>query len=229
MVRAAQQAGKQLMIGQVLPFFPEYAFALQAVKSRKYGRLLGGFFKRVISDPQWLTGFYDPEKIGGPMLDLHVHDAHFIRLLFGMPNAVFTSGRMRGEVAEYFTSQFLFDDPGLAVSVMSGVIHQQGRGFCAGFEIHLERATLLYDFAVIADQPQASMPLTVLAANGKVERPKMKSADPVDSFALELTEALRTVKTGKPSSLLDGELARDAVILCEKQTVSLSKGRLVSV
>jgi len=82
---------------------------------------------------------------------------------------------------------------------------------------------------VIGDKPQASMPLTVLTANGKVERPKMKSADPVDSFALELTEALRTVKTGQPSSLLDGELARDAVILCEKQTLSLAKGRLVSV
>lgn len=229
MVKTAADARKQLMIGQVLPFFPEYAFAHRAIKGRKYGKLLGGFFKRVISDPQWLTGFYDPQKIGGPMLDLHVHDAHYIRLLFGMPRAVFTSGRMRGKVAEYFTSQFLFDDPKVVVSAMSGVIHQQGRGFCAGFEIHLERATLLYDFAVIDGQPQANMPLTVLTADGKVERPQVNSADPVDAFADELAEAARTVKTGKPSALLDGELARDAVILCEKQTSSLARRRLVSV
>lgn len=229
MVKTAHDAGKQLMIGQVLPFFPEYAYALRMVKSRKHGKLLGGFFKRVISDPQWLTGFYDPQKIGGPMLDLHVHDAHYLRLLFGMPNAVFTTGRMRGDVAEYFTSQFLFDDPRLVVSAISGVIHQQGRGFCAGFEIHLERATLLYDFAVINGKPEANMPLTVLSSDGKVRRPEMKSADPVDSFCDELTEAMRTVKTGKPSALLDGELARDALTLCERQTVSLSKGRLVSV
>jgi predicted dehydrogenase len=229
MVRAAKDARKQLMIGQVLPFFPEYAFAHQAVKSGKYGKLLGGFFKRVISDPQWLKNFYDPAKIGGPMLDLHVHDAHYIRLLCGMPKAVFTSGRMRGEVAEYFTSQFLFDDPQLVVGAASGVIHQQGRGFCAGFEIHLERATLLYDFAVIDGKPETNMPLTVLKSDGKVERPAMKSADPVDSFAAELGEALRTVKTGKPSALLDGELARDALVLCAKQTMSLAKRRLVSV
>jgi predicted dehydrogenase len=229
MVKAAHATGKQLMIGQVLPFFPEYAYARQAIKSRKYGKLLGGSFKRVISDPQWLRGFYDPEKIGGPMLDLHVHDAHYIRLIFGMPTAVFTSGRMRGEVAEYFNSQFLFDDPRLAVSANSGVINQQGRAFCAAFEIHLERATLLYDFAVIDGKPELSMPLTVLSKDGNVERPKMKSADPVDAFADELTEAVRTARTGKPSALLDGELARDALILCEKQTVSLTKGRLVSV
>src|SRR5690349_7036660 len=121
MVSAAQKAGKQLMIGQVLPFFPEYAFAYKTIQSGKYGRLLGGNFKRVISDPQWLKDFYDPKKIGGPMLDLHVHDAHYIRLLCGMPTAVFTSGRMRGEVAEYFTSQFQFGDQRLAVSATSGV------------------------------------------------------------------------------------------------------------
>jgi predicted dehydrogenase len=229
MVKAARAADKQLMIGQVLPFFPEYAFAVQAARGGKYGKLLGGHFKRVISDPLWLKDFYDPQKVGGPMLDLHVHDAHFIRLLFGMPRAVFSSGRMRGEVAEYFASQFLFDDPSLVVSVESGVIQQQGRGFCAGFEVHLERATLLYDFAVIGGQAETPMPLTVLTADGKVTRPTMKSADPIDSFAAELSEALKTVRSGKPSTLLDGQLARDAVLLCQKQTASIQKGRLVPV
>ena len=229
MVATAAARGKQLMIGQVLPFFPEYNFAYRAVRGGKFGKLLGGHFKRVISDPQWLKDFYDPKKVGGPMLDLHVHDAHYIRLLCGMPRAVFTRGRMRGEVAEYFTSQFLFDDPALVVSAMSGVIHQQGRGFCAGFEIHLQRATLLYDFAVVDGKPETNMPLTVLKHDGKVERPTLESADPVDSFASELSEAIKTVKSGKPSPLLDGELARDAVVLCQKQTESIQKVRLVNI
>jgi predicted dehydrogenase len=229
MVKAAQAAGKQLMIGQVLPFFPEYAFIYQAVTSGKYGKLLGGHFKRIISDPQWLKDFYNPAKVGGPMLDLHVHDAHFIRLICGMPKSVFTSGRMRGEVAEYFVSQFTFEDPALVVSAMSGVIQQQGRGFSAGFEVHLEKATLLYDFSVIDGQPQLSMPLTVLRANGKVEYPKMKSSDPVDAFVDELSEAAKTIKSGTPSALLDGQLARDAVVLCQKQTESILKRRPVAI
>jgi predicted dehydrogenase len=229
MAKSAKAAGKQLMIGQVLPFFPEYAVAYEAVRSKKYGRLLGGHFKRIISDPQWLKDFYDPKKIGGPMLDLHVHDAHYIRLLCGMPRAVFSTGRMRGDVAEYFASQFLFDDPKVVVSVTSGVIHQQGRGFSAAFEIHLERATLLYDFAVVDGKPETAMPLTVLRHDGKVERPKLESADPVDSFTAELTEATKCVRTGKRSALLDGELARDAITLCQKQTESIRKGRMVTI
>lgn len=229
MVKAADAAGKQLMIGQVLPFFPEYAFAYKAATSGKYGKLLGGHFKRIISDPQWLKDFYNPEKVGGPILDLHVHDAHFIRLLCGMPQTVTSSGRMRGDVAEYFVSQFSFDNPALVVSATSGVIQQQGRGFSAGFEIHLEKATLLYDFSVIDGKAELSMPLTVLKSNGQVERPTMKSSDPVDAFVDELTEAAKTVKSNRPSPLLDGQLARDAVILCHKQTESIRKRRPVKV
>jgi predicted dehydrogenase len=73
------------------------------------------------------------------------------------------------------------------------------------------------------------MPLTVLRHDGTVERPTMQSADPVDSFAAELGEVVKTVRSGKPSALLDGELARDAVTLCQKQTESIKKGRLVNI
>jgi predicted dehydrogenase len=88
MVKAALKAGKQILVGHVLPFLPEYAAARRLIDSGKYGRVLGGHFTRVISDPSWLKDFFDPEKVGGPLVDLHVHDAHFIRLLFGMPTAV---------------------------------------------------------------------------------------------------------------------------------------------
>ncbi len=42
MVAAAAAAGKQLMVGHVLPFFPEFAFALEAVKSGPLRSPAGG-------------------------------------------------------------------------------------------------------------------------------------------------------------------------------------------
>ena len=63
----------------------------------------------------------DPGKVGGPMLDLHIHDAHYIRLLFGMPTALTSRGRMRGEVVEYFSTQFEFDDPSLVAAAVEGL------------------------------------------------------------------------------------------------------------
>jgi predicted dehydrogenase len=222
MVGTAKKARKLLMIGHVLPFFAAYRFALKTIRSGKYGRFLGGNFSRVISDPLWLKDFYKPDGCGGPMIDLHIHDAHFIRLICGMPKAVQSVGRMRGEVAEFFNTQFLFNDPSLVVTATSGVVNQQGRPFTNGYEIHLERATLVFDSWM-------GQPVTVLTDNGRVIQPKFTPGDEIDDFAAEMAEATRSVRTGTPSSMLDGELARDALILGHKQTQSILKRRPVKV
>jgi predicted dehydrogenase len=218
-----------LLVGHVLPFMPEYAFAYRAIRDRKYGKLLGAQLKRVISEPLWLPDFYNPRKVGGPLLDLHVHDAHFIRLTCGMPTAVYSRGRMRGEVVEFVQSQFLFDDPELVVGAVSGTLGQQGRAFTNAFEIYLERATLLFDFAVTGDQPHVATPLTVLTDKGKVERPALGSGDPLAGFEAELKEVVKSIRAEKSSPILNGDLARDAVLLCQKQTQSVASGRLVKV
>ena len=228
MVAAANESGRRLFIGHVLPFFPEFAHARELVESGQYGRLLGGNFKRVISDPLWLKDFYDPRRVGGPMIDLHVHDAHFVRLLFGMPTEVSSLGRMRGEVVEYFDTLFRFADPTLVVRATSGVINQQGREFTHGFEIHLERATLQFEYAGYRDQPEL-MPLKVLTSEGQVLRPDLGSGDPTRAFETEIAEVVGCAKSGQPSAVLSGDLARDAVILCHKQTESVRTGQPVRI
>jgi predicted dehydrogenase len=228
MVKAAAKAGKLLMIGHVLPFFPEYRFAYQTITSKKYGKMIGGYFKRIISDPVWLREFYNPNTCGGPMIDLHIHDAHFIRLVCGMPETVHTVGRMRGEVAELFQTQFLFEDPNLSVTAASGAIGQQGRSFTHGYEIYLERATLFFEFASLTTGPSHT-PVTVLTDTGRILRPKLGSGDPCDGFVAELNEMARAVKLGKPSPLLDGQLARDALVIGQRETQSLVKRKPVRV
>jgi predicted dehydrogenase len=230
MVKAAEKAGKQLFVGHVLPLLPEYALARKLIASGKYGKLLGGYFKRVISDPLWLPDFYSPTGAGGPLIDLHVHDAHFIRLLFGMPTAVTSQGRLRGEVVEYCNTQFQFADASLVVSATSGVINQQGRPFTHAFEIHLEKATLLFEFAVMSDGQNIATPLTLLNDKGKVERPQLPTGDPMlAAFEAEIKEVVRSLQSGTPSAILGADLARDAIVLCHKQTQSVRSGKTVRV
>ncbi len=207
----------------MLPFFAAYRFALKTIQTKKFGRFLGGNFTRVISDPLWLKDFYDPRGCGGPMIDLHIHDAHYIRLVCGMPKMVSSVGRMRGKVAEYFNTQFFFDDPSLVVTATSGIINQQGRPFTNGYEIHLERATLLFE-------SWTETPVTVLTDDGRVHRPKFTPGqDETDDFAAELTEAVKAIQTGSPSKMLAGEFARDALILGQRETESIVRRRPVRV
>ena len=205
MMRAAEAAERQLLVAHVLPFMGEFATAYKLVTGGKYGRLLGGHFKRIISDPKWIPDFFDPARVGGPMIDLHIHDAHFIRLLCGMPRAVFTTGRLRDGVAELFTSQFLFDDPRLAVTATSGVIGQQGRSFTHGFEIHVERATLALRLCRRRRPAPGEYPADRLY--GRRQGPSsrsVESADPLEAFAAELAETVRSIRTGRVSTAAVG-------------------------
>ena len=229
MVKTAQNRRRLLLIGHVLPFMPEFSFAYQTTVSRRYGKLLGGHFRRTISDPTWMKGYYDLARFGGPLLDLHVHDAHFIRLLGGMPDSVSSTGRTRGKVVEYFSSQFHYAKKGLTLTADGGVIHQQGRAFTHAFELHLERATLLFDFAMLGGKPRLTMPVTVLDHRGRVTHPKLGSGDPVDAFAAEIREVVSSLRNGKQSPILSGQLARDAVVLCHKQTQSVNTGRMARI
>lgn len=229
MVAAAKKANRLLMIGHVLPFFPEYDWALKVIRSGEYGRVRGGAFRRVISDPTWIKGFWSAEKIGGPMLDLHVHDAHFIRLVFGMPQEVTTIGRVRDGLAEFWHSQFRFADPELVVEATSGTIDQQGRAFEHGFEIYLEKATLAFDFAVIGGAGQYLCKPMLLDSNGGVQHPELPGGDPVDAFVSELREVTQAVSAGKASEILGAILAQDAIRLCEKQSESLHSGATVRI
>ncbi len=230
MVAAADASGKTLMIGHVLPLLPEYQFAVDAQRSGKYGKLLGGQFRRVISDPQWLPHFYDPDRVGGPMLDLHVHDAHFIRLLFGMPTAVDTQGRWRGEVLEYFQSQFHFGDTGFVVSATSGVINQQGRSFLHGYEIHFEEATIVFEFGVFEDEGRVMMPLTAIPREGSNELVDLGGGDPMmRAFEIELSSVAEGIAKGTVPEFLAADLARDAIRICHQQNESARSGLRAAV
>ncbi len=222
MVAAAKKNNRIFAVGHVLPFFTSHGFVLDVARSGRYGKLLGGHFDRVISDPTWIANFYDMETCGGPLLDLHIHDAHFIRLLFGMPTSVQSVGRLRNGVPEYFSSQFLFDDPELVVTSISGAIGQQGRPFMHGYEVHFEKATLLHESFFGA-------PPTVLTADGKVEKPELPAIDEIQVFANELKEATDAIQSGKPSPILDGVLARDALNLALKEMEAIKTRSPVNV
>lgn len=228
-IEICQMHNVRLLVGHVLPFFLEYQFARNAVADGRFGPLLGGRFSRVISDPTWIPDFYDAEKVGGPLIDLHVHDAHFMRLIFGMPQSVFSRGRRRGDVVEYVESLFGFaGEPSPVVSANSGVIHQQGRPFMHGYEIHFERATLQFSFAALSDEPEVS-PLKVLHEDGRIERPNLGNGDPVEAFVAEIEEVARAIGNPETSSVLEGGLARDAIAICAAEAESVAAGAAVDL
>ena len=227
-VELCKKSGSMLLVGQVLPFFPEYQFAFNAITKNEFGNLLGCKLKRVISDPTWLTGFYDPKRIGGPLLDLHVHDAHFLRLIAGMPEGVYSKGRCRGDVVSYCESVFHFSNTDFCATATSGVINQQGRPFTHGYEIHLEKATLQFEYAALTTEDEL-MPLKIIRDDGTVASVTIENGDPVNAFVAEIATVVDSVRKNQLSPILGGDLARDAIAICHAQAKSVREGRFVEL
>jgi predicted dehydrogenase len=223
MLAVAQKTGKLLMVAHVLPFFSEFAFAADTVRSGQYGKLLGAHFKRLISKPDWSADIGNANATGGPAVDLHIHDTHFVGLLCGVPKSVFATGVVDPSGAvNYLTTQYLFGSGGPSVTCSSGAISMSGRPFVHGYEIYLERATLVYDSGGPA--------LTVLTADGKSVQPTLPGGgDPIGAFTAEIQTAVDAVASGKESALLSGQLARNALVMCHREIESVKSGRIVQL
>jgi len=237
-------AGDGLMVAHPLPFMPPYAYLLEAARDGRFGRCVTGRFDRTISPPDRASEYYDPQRMGGPLIDLQVDDAQIIRLLYGIPAAAHTAshqmpttGFLAGVPKRYET---VFEYPefdqeysssnqvtfaggeavttfGPVVSVGGGVIDSPGRRFSQGFEVGFQQAVLRYEMSLYGDGSIEQTGLTILYADGKVERPELPADDPIEPYRRQV-DAAAAVVAGEPlPSALDPAIATDALRICEMQ------------
>ena len=85
-----KETGAKVMIGQVLRSFREYKYLKAAHDDGRYGRLRSIMMQRVSGDVVWgfEDWFHDPQRSGSVVLDLHIHDADFLRYMLGEPDDV---------------------------------------------------------------------------------------------------------------------------------------------
>ena len=235
MVKACEKAGVLLMVGHVLPFFPEFRYLHEAAEKKKYGKLRAAHFVRVIcTTPNAETpeGF---AAVGGWGADLHVHDTHFVSLLHGVPHKVFSRGLLRDGLIEHVQTEYLWEDSGAGtgppVGSVAGGIAAKGHDFRHGFEAHFEKASILFSAANLGGEFSVDRPLTVVSQDGKVRQPSLKGGEEWFSpFAAELQTAVKGVKENAAPRVLSGALARDALKVVAAETKSVAAGgKLVKV
>ncbi|TWU56934.1 1,5-anhydro-D-fructose reductase [Rubripirellula tenax] len=214
---AREATAANLAVAHILPLMPEFKILVDAAADGRFGKPVAGRFKRTIGPPDWIPDFYDADKVGGPLVDLHVHDAHLIRLLFGMPRAARTASHRRGGVPKFYETVFDFGDDSKVVSAGGGVIDSSARGFTHGYEVSFEAATIQYEFAGYADGSSALIPVTIMHNDGRVERPEFGDGDPVEAFVHEIDAVAKWIDNGEVSPFLDPTIAADALKICEMQ------------
>lgn len=221
MVETSRRTGRKLMVAQVLRFFPEFAYLKQVADSGEYGALLGVHLKRVISRPKWSAGGWlsDPKQTGGVALDLHIHDSDFVRYLFGMPDAVQSTGVIQGnDEVTYMATLYHYEGRNVAVSATSGAVAADSAKFEHGYDAYLERATLRFNSL-------DEVPLTVFTDEGK----RKVDLPAVDGWEAEIAYAVNCLKEGREPEIISGASARDSLFLCLKELEAVRSGAPVRV
>ena len=235
MVKACEKAGVLLMVGHVLPFFPEFRYLHESADKKKYGRLRAAHFTRVICPPAWSAHMEDFAAVGGWGADLHVHDAHFVSLLCGVPHKVFSRGVLREGLIEHVQTEYLWDEKpngstGPPVGSVAGGIAAKGHDFRHGFEAHFEKASIVFSSSNFGGEANTDRPLTVISQDGKVRQPSLKGGEEwFTPWAGELQAAVRGVKEHAAPKVLSGDLARDAMRVVAAETKSVKSGRVTTV
>jgi predicted dehydrogenase len=160
MIAQAKRAGKILMAAQVLRFFPEYVALRHALPG--LGAVRSAFFRRRCAAPAWGGWLRDPEKSGGGVFDLLIHDIDMCLHLFGKPEAVSAVGRYDAPAGLDLLYGQLFYPFGVAV-VCGGWQPAPAFPFAMEYSVTLDGGTIEYSSAgrppTLYTQDEQALPL----------------------------------------------------------------------
>ncbi len=144
MISAAREAGRVLMVGQVLRFFPEYVAARAKVVSGDLGAVRAATFRRRCAAPAWGQWLSDSDLSGGGAFDLLIHDFDYCQHVFGAPRTVSAIGCEDLDAGIDFVEARLDYGNGVPVIVSGGWHHLASLPFSMKFTILCDGGTLDY-------------------------------------------------------------------------------------
>ena len=115
------------------------------------------------------------------------------------------------------------------MSCVSGGIAAGGLEFGHGFELYLEKATIMFDAGTLAGEWTVNTPLRLITNEG-VQIPDLDSdGEWCGAFTDELQIAVDALGSGEEPRILSGELARDALRVCFAEAKSIATGEMQTV
>jgi len=222
MIAATKKAGVQFMVAQVIRFWPEYMILKRYVDEKKLGGLLNLQMTRVSPRPtwSWKNWLQDQKLSGGALIDLHIHDADFVRYLMGDPVAIQAAGTY---------SKGRWDHIFVNYVCKKGVAQAEGGwGFPAQFPFCM-KYTALFEKGTLDYNCNNSPALMLYPADGgkpkaiKPPKPKVGAAaaggniSDLGGYYNEIKYFIDCLRKGEKPTITTPEDARDSLALVVKE------------
>jgi len=217
MTAAADEAGRQFMVGHCIRFWPEYVELKRMVDSGEHGQLLSLSMTRRTGRPGYSAGNWvnQPERCLGAALDLHIHDSDFLLHLLGTPEAVISQGIRDQTGWSSITTQYLY--AARSVTAEGAWNYPENWGLQMRFTAVFEHAVLDYD-------SRSGLTLATQVAD-PVELPM----PPKDGYYQELAYFIDCLEQGNPVAICTGEQASASLDLVLAEIESAASGKRISI
>lgn len=213
---AARESKSLCMPAMCMRFWPAWAWLKDRIDDRRYGACTGLTLTRIGSAPAWSSSFYsDARRSGGAIVDLHIHDADFVRYCFGDPVSVFSAGSVNHVTTIY---QFTKTGTGPVLVVAEGGWLAPGTGFRMRYVAEFEHASADFDFG--------RDPQLLLSHDGKCNPVEVSALSGYDEEIRHLVQAVAEQKRELRATLAD---AIKVAELLDAERRSLEERDIVTV
>jgi len=227
MLKTAEENGIQLMVAQVLRFWPEYVYLKKLYEEGTYGKLRQARFTRISERPRWSweNWMMDKRKSGLCPLDLHIHDADFILHAFGKPKKVKSFGMEEGEIISYISANYLYD--GMIIQAESAW-YDSPIPFSMSYRVAFDRAVLEF-----ADNKLILYPL-----KGEQEEVKLESLKEMDTginissvegYYAEIKYFLDCIRNNEKPQISSPESTLESIELVLRELESVQTGKTIGL
>jgi len=218
----------KLFVGHILRFWPEY----ELIKSYSQSDELKGIelvhAKRLSQFPAWSDWFKYPEKSGGALFDLHIHDIDFVYYLLGEVESVYAVGSQNEHGAwNHIMTTLRFKDKSKACIEASNQM-PDGYPFTMSFRASSKESTL--EFSVVAGENIESIDksknqLIYYNVNGN----RVIHTEKIDPFYKQLSYFVNCVENNSENEIIPLEDVSYVFKLLKGIERSLETGQLVNM
>jgi predicted dehydrogenase len=197
---AAAASGRVLMVGHVLRFMPEVAELRRVLASGELGRPLSASAIRLSAPPDWNDWMLEPERSGGTLVDLAIHDLDVLGALLGPARRV----QARASAGGRHVIALVEHEHGEAVVEASHAM-PASYPFTARLRVLCERGVLEHRFVAGAGDEVAGDVVSVLGIH-PADGPAREFSAPGDPWQAQIEHFLDCVESGTEPA--DGSFAQ---------------------
>ncbi len=208
LAQAAESSDRFCMPAFCMRFWPGWWWLKQQIGSGTFGRVRSAVFQRVGAMPAWSSFYSDRARSGGALIDLHIHDADFIRWCLGEPDQVCTIGRL-----DHSTTFYRCADASMHVSAESAWVDVVGFPFRMRYVVAFERAVAEFD-------SRRDPPLE-LTRDGKVSAIPFEASSGYDREIRHIVDVILGRAAGPRATLADAQRVAE---MLEVEAASLAAG-----